>query len=302
MSGGGSKVPKSTETTTSTIPKFAQPYAMEMFGRTQQLINEGPQVYGGQRVAGFSPMQEQAFRGISQMQVNPGLRQAQGMAGLAGLGGLQNNRWIDPGTMQSYMSPYMQGVVDIQKQQAIRDAALQNSNEQARLATSGAGMGGSRAAIQGAEAQRNLGLGLQDIQAKGLQSAYDQGFKAFDADEARRLQGLGLTGQAAATMGGLAGDQYNQQMGIYNAQQEAGGRQQALEQQVLSNDYQDWLDRLNLPYEQMGFFSDLLRGQASTGAGTTQVYGSPNTAAQTAGNLGGLAALYMGSRTGGSGT
>lgn len=294
MSGGGSKAPKSTTTTTSTIPKFAEPYAMEMLGRTQAMINQGPQTYQGQRTAGFNPMQEQAFRGIGGMQVNPGLQQSMGMAGIAGLGGLQNNRWTDPGVSQSYMSPYMDNVVKSQQEDAVRQHGIASNKLGASAATSGA-FGGSRHAIENSEANRALGYQLGDIRAKGQQAAYDQGFDAFNSDEGRRLQGLGLTGQSAATMAGISGDQYNQQMGIYGAQQDVGGKMQGLEQQVLNTDYQDFVDRLNLPYEQMGFFSDLLHGLPTNNS--TSVYGSPNTAAQTVGTLGGLASLYMGNST-----
>ncbi len=290
MSSGGGKSPKSTTTTTSTIPKFAEPYAMEMLGRTQAMINQGPQTYQGQRTAGFNPMQEAAFQGIAGMQTNPGLQQAMGMAGIAGLGGLQNNRWTDPGISQSYMSPYMQNVVQSQQEDAVRQAGIANNKMGFNAATSGA-FGGSRHALQQSEADRALGYQLGDIQAKGLQSAYEQGNQAFNADEGRRLQGLGLTGQSAATMAGIGNDQYNQQMGIYGAQQDAGGKQQALEQQVYNTDYQDFVDRLNLPYEQMGFFSNLLHGLPTQNS--EQVYGSPNTTAQNVGTLGGLASLYM---------
>jgi hypothetical protein len=102
--------------------------------------------------------------------------------------------WIDQGTSEAYMSPYMQNVVDIQKREANRDYAkqLQELNKQA---TAAGAYGGSRQAIERSEAARNQAMRLGDIEAQGLEKAYQSGMGQFSAE-----QGLGLqAGQANLT-------------------------------------------------------------------------------------------------------
>ena len=113
-------------------------------------------------------------------------------AALADLNQMQGPQsWIDQGTSEAYMSPYMQNVVDIQKRESNRDYAkqLQELNKQATAANA---FGGSRQAIERSEAARNQATKLADIEAQGLQQAYQSGMGQFSAE-----QGLGLqAGQA----------------------------------------------------------------------------------------------------------
>jgi len=353
MSSGGSKQPANTTQTTSTIPKFAEPYAMDMFGKGQWLTNQPYTPYQGPRIAGFTDLQNQAYTGLGGMNVSGQTTAASGLAGLAGLeagrlagqgytpgtfeaqrmtapADVASGRWTDAGVSQSYMSPYMQNVVDAQQRQALRQAQIADTRRGFNAATSGA-FGGSRGAIENTEAQRNLGMQLGDIQAKGLQDAYSQGMQQYTTDEQRQLQ-AGMANQqtglatgiqnlqaaieaermgeqsrqfgagysldalkqqlaAAGVLGGLGNDQYNQQLGIYGAQREAGREQQQQAQQELDIPYQEFLNELNYPYQQIGWMSNLLHGLPTDQSST--MYKFPNTTAQNLSSLGGLASLYM---------
>lgn len=163
----------------------------------------------------------------------------------------------------AYMSPYMQNVVDIQKREAGRQSDIMGQQQQAQAAQAGA-FGGSRDAIMRAERERNLGQQMGDIQARGSQAAYDQAANQF-------RQGI------------------TQGMDINRLQSAYGGQQQALEQQGLSQAYQDFLNQQNYPYKQLGFMSDMIRG-VPIGQQTT-MYGQAPSAAST---LGGLGAIGMG--------
>ena len=58
--GGGGSAPSSQRVEQTSIPEYAQPYVEKMLGQTAALtdINQNPyQVYSGQRLAGFTPMQ-----------------------------------------------------------------------------------------------------------------------------------------------------------------------------------------------------------------------------------------------------
>ena len=108
----------------------------------------------------------------------------------------------DPNAVSQYMSPYMQNVVDYQKGQAIRDYQIGQPAMAAQAVGQGA-FGGSRQAIQQAEAQRSLGSQLQGIEATGANNAFNnaQQSQQFGAN-------LGLQGQQTALSGvnaGLAG-------------------------------------------------------------------------------------------------
>jgi len=159
-SGGSSASPAQTQTTTAELPEWARPYAKNILAKGAALtdINQNPyQQYGGNRIAGFSPMQYQAFQGAANMDAGP-----QGFQEQVG----------------QYMSPYMQNVVDVQKRGAIRDYQVGNTMQQAQATQAGA-FGGGREAIQRAERERGLMGTLGSIQAQGSQAAYDQAANQF---------------------------------------------------------------------------------------------------------------------------
>jgi hypothetical protein len=82
---------------------------------------------------------------------------------------------------QQYMSPYFQNVLDIQKQRAQEDA--QKSQLMQNLGASRQGTyGGSRQLLAGLTRERDLGQQMGDIQAAGLQSAYQNAQDQFERD------------------------------------------------------------------------------------------------------------------------
>jgi len=101
--------------------------------------------------------------------------------------GFEAGTIADPRTIESYMSPYQQLVVDREKEEARRQSRIME--QQLGLQAAGAGsLGGYREAIMQAERQRSLEDQLGDIQAAGSQQAFEQAQRAFEADRAARLQ------------------------------------------------------------------------------------------------------------------
>lgn len=319
--------PTDTTTVTSNIPDWAKEYAGRLLSEAETLSRRGFQPYQGQMLAGFNPLQTQAFTDIAGLTPAAQLSQATGFAGLAGLGaqtagqytpygaqgGPQNfyrSPFTRPGGISKYMSPYMQDVVEQQKSQAIQDYARQIPGLGAASARMG-GLGGTRDALLRAEGNRNLQNQLQSIQASGLQNAYTQAAQQAAQDAQLRAQyglaganlaeqsrqfgaGLGMQGigqqlAAAGTLGTLGQQQYQQALGINQAQQAAGSQIQSLAQQDLANRYQQFLNEQQLPFQQLGFFSDILRGTPSS-AGIQNRYQAPPSLLGTIGGLG-LAAL-----------
>jgi hypothetical protein len=558
QSGGGGSGPSSQTITQTNIPEYARPYAEEMLGQGQILTDTTAnpyQGYGGQRFAGFSPMQAQAFQNVAGQQTAPqltdasnlaysgaqqglgaqqnamglqgaaagygqagagyggaastlGLAGAQqammdanraqrgaqmyggmgagfgsqgamtaaqsqraaegqadmygqmgagfgavgagiapqaqqygataadiGMTGMgygaqgAGIGGIgvqqaqqgfgagqqYAQQATSPESMQSYMSPYMQNVVDQQQREAVRQSQIQQQTTQSQAAQQGA-FGGSRSSILEAERQRNLGTQLGDIQGAGLQNAFQQaqqaqqfgaglgiqglqaGYQGLQAGmagtaqgmqgaqtgiqgqqaglqglgEARQLYGLGMQGaglglqgtgqrlaagqlglqgtaqgiqgaqaglqgvgqqisgaglglegtrtgiagqqagmqgaqtglegvgrataagqyglsgaelgvRGAGVLGGLGGQQFEQEMAATDAMQKYGSLQQGQQQQALDFAYQQEIARQQYPYQQLSYMSDLLRGVPSTQSSQLQYARQPDQTAQLLG-------------------
>jgi hypothetical protein len=217
--------------------------------------------------------------------------------------------------LSQYMSPYMQGVVEQQKQQAIRDYSRQIPGLQAQGIRAGA-RGGTREALLQAEGQRGLNEQLQNIQATGLQNAYQQASQQAMTDAAMRAQyglagtqlgeqsrqfgaGLGLQGlqqqlAAAGQLGQLGQQQFQQQSGILGAQLGAGAQQQALKQQQLSSNYQRFMDEMQYPYKQLEFMSNLIRGIPSTDKTTSIYQPPPSTIGMLSGITGGFGGIFGG--------
>jgi hypothetical protein len=255
-------------------------------------------------------MQQQAQQQAAGMKTSGATGFGTQLAGAAGLGALGAR--YDPTQFQAgqfggesaqqYMSPYMQNVVDIQQREAQRQGDIAGTQLASQATKSGA-FGGGRQAIMQAEAARNLAQQKGDIQARGLQSSYEQAQNQFNADQARRMQaqqlseqskqygaGYGMQGlqtalQGAGQLGALGGQEFAQGMDINKLQNAYGGQQQALQQQGLSQAYQDFLNQQNYPYKQLGFMSDMIRGLPLGQQSTSQIYEAPGS---TAGQLAGI--------------
>jgi hypothetical protein len=214
----------------------------------------------------------------------------------AGLGGQYYNMATNPYAQQSFMSPYMQNVVDVQKQEAIRDYGKTLPGMQAQAVRQGA-FGGSRQAIEQAEARRNLQTQLGQIQAQGTQRAFEQGQQAQQFGANLGLQGFGTalqgTGQltsAGKALADIGGAQLQAQQGIIGLQSQAGAQQQALEQQRINQAIQNYALQQQHPQMQLSMMSSLLRGLPLQQATTQQYQAAPSAISQ----IGGLGTAGVG--------
>ena len=236
MSGGGSGATTSTSYNTN-VPEYAQPYVMQMLGQAQSLTNPNTnpyQPYQGQQVADISPLQQQAYQNLGQMNVAGQTGIASNMAAAAGanaMGGVSdpNKQYYNSNALQNvnapqlnmyqmggpqqvrtqnytgnnvnqYMSPYMQDVVDQQKREAIADYGRSIPGMQAGASAAG-GLGGTRQALVQSEANRNLQNNLQNIQATGSQAAFQNAQQQFNAQQQANLQAQQANQQAGLTTG-----------------------------------------------------------------------------------------------------
>lgn len=203
-----------TEQRQQTLPEFYTNYLQDVANLGTNAIQQGG-------VAGFSPLQQQAFQ-MAPQTAFAGAQTAGDAASLLGAAGTT----AAPTMVGAYMNPYMRNVVD-------EMSRLQQQNIQRSVlpALRGAGVGtgsfGStrQANVTGqalADMQRNL-LGQQ---YNALYSGYGDAMKAAQTDLNRQMQ-------AGQGLGNVATEQYNIGTGGLKTLSDLGAQQQALGQKQL---------------------------------------------------------------------
>jgi hypothetical protein len=276
---------------TQNLPTWLSDYTQGLVGRANQIAGTPYQPYGGPRVAGFTPQQQQAFGNVSANQGNyqPYLNQAGALTQTAGA--------IDvPGAAQpymgaagasfpqaagQYMDPYVGNVINRAELEANRNF---NENIMPSLTNkfTSAGQYGSSANQREADvAARNLTEGLQSTSLGALSNAYEQGAGQFESDVGRQAQLAGLAGQLASTQGnlGLAAGRQEATLGDFaqsaglkdvGALQAAGAAQQQFGQTNLDTAYQDFLNQRQYPQQQASWLSSIINGTPYAKQTTTQ--------------------------------
>lgn len=291
LEGGGDSSPQPTSTTTTTIPEYAKPYAERALGKAEALTDAPYQTYGGERLAASTPEQQAARQAVAGMTLPGQFAAGTGLAGAGGLGALGAGQTYigmatSPGAQQAFMSPYMQNVVDVQKQEALRDAQKGQLMQNLGAARQGT-YGGARQLLAGTERERNLQDQLARIQATGSQSAFDRAQQAMQFGTQAGIQGAQAATQAGATLGQLGIGQQQTGIDLAKAQEAFGGLGRAEQQAALDIAYQDFLQQQRYPYAQLGFMSDILRGSGNLAAtGGRAVYEAPPSTTQNLMQLG----------------
>jgi hypothetical protein len=116
-----------------------------------------------------------------------------------------------------------------------------------------------------------------------MQNAFQNAQQAQQFGSTLGLQGLGQAGQMAGQLGNLGQAQFGQQKDIINALSTAGGQQQGLEQQRLSQQYQDFLTQRGYPQQQLSYMSDMLRGLPLSQSTQSMYQAPPSALTQIAG-------------------
>jgi len=229
---------------------------------------------GSGRVAGLSPMQQQIGTELGTMNTPSQFNMGTGSAAM-GLGALGS--MLSPEQTAMYMSPYQQNVIDVNKAEALRDAQKGLTAQNLASAKQGT-YGGARNALMMSEADRNLQTKLGNIQATGMQNAFDA------AQKAQLGQAAGYTG-LGQTLGQLGTAQQATDIDRLKTQGAYGDLQRATQQQQLDTQYQDLMAKLNYPVTNLETMNNLVRGVPLTQTGTSgaQTTPPPSFASQLAG-------------------
>jgi hypothetical protein len=320
-SGGGGQTTSTTNT--SNIPEYARPYVETMLGSTQKQLFQGNtdesgnfnitgfqpyKAYGGtydeqgnqisydpsKAIAGFSPMQQQAQQGISQMQTPGEYGAAKGITGYGAMNALSLGQQANPYDFQNqvggYMNPYMQQVLAPQMDELRRQAGI-TGTQQASQATQAGAFGGSRDAIMAAENQRNLMTAQNQAIGQAYGNAFNQAQNQYNQSGAFQLQANQAGMQNAAQLAGLGQQELAAQQGIYGLQNQTGASQQALEQQKINQAMTDYANAQQYPLMQLGTMSNMLRGLPMQASTTNQYAAAPNAITQGIGAAGALGSL-----------
>ena len=266
--------------------------------RTQAESIKPYQAYTGDRVAGFTPEQTTAMQGIYGLQAPSGMAAAEsGLAGAATAAqGVQSYTpttfgtsyaptgvtsgytagQITPGyqagtfdtaTAQAMMDPYMRNVLDVQKREALKEYTRGKAGRAAQAVQAGA-FGGGRFGAEEAVAESEMLDRMANIEATGMQQAYEQARAQFGAEQGMQQQAaqMGLTAQQQTEAARQAQEQFAQsaaQMTDQQAQFAANMAQQVATSQEAANQFA-------AQYGQQGVQLSMQVAQAQEGLAKTQ--------------------------------
>ena len=263
-----------TQEQTVRLAPFQEQFLTDIFASAKGLTGAGSQMpFSAQQLADLSPAQQQAISsavsGIGGFQ--PYLQQgAEAMGqGIGALGTAQQGAAgavYDPNSYKEFMDPYTEDVIAATQADIARQGAMQQNQIGAGAARSGA-FGGSRQGIAEGEIARNV-MDQQARTGSQLRSAgFQQAQNAAMQAAQQQLRQAQLTGQLGQTVGALGSataglGQLGQQMGVQdiNTLLGIGGLQQQTSQQALDVARANELAQQALPYQQVGFMSDIFRG------------------------------------------
>jgi len=284
--GGGSS--EQTVTQQNPISAAAQPYIENMLGRAENLSYQPYQTYPGQRTADFTDLQNQSFQGAQNLGVAPQLGAASNFAGISGLGGLgvagQATNQGFQNQVGGYMNPYLQYSLAPQLAEANRTYDMSGVAQQSKATQAGA-FGGSREAIMAAENERNRNMGLNSIIGQGYNTAFQGAQQQYNQNLQNQLSGFGLAGTAGSNLGNLGQTQFGQQQAALGMQNQFGAQQQQQQQNVMNQQYQDFLAQKQDPYTKLSYLQNMTSG-IPLQSSTQNVYSNPSTISQVAGLAG----------------
>ena len=238
--------------TTSNIGPSQLPFYNTAMQGAAGLLNTPFAVYDRDRLEGFTGQQKKLQGEIAGMQAPSQFGAASTLSTAAGLGSLQagqytpgqfgfqqvNAQQANAPSMQAaqtnynpnlttfqmqapdqfgqqqtqqYMSPYIRNVLDTQKHEAVRDARQGQIVQDLGAARQGT-YGGSRQLLAGLERERGLGQQLGDIEARGLQSAFENAQAQFERD-----RGATMTAQQQNLAAQLGVQQLGTDVGLKTA-------------------------------------------------------------------------------------
>jgi hypothetical protein len=287
MSKGGDT---STVTSQQTLDPFIRDALQRNVQAAQQVSQLPYQPYGGPRIAGFRPAEQQAFDIAQQAAANRvGSQQLMGATTAAQQAAAYGPQQFQQ-NVQGFMSPYQQNVVDATMARLSQARAERDAATKAQLAGSRA-FGNTRRGVYEAQLASEQDLNT----AQTLANLYQQGYgQAAGLASGLPTQQLAASQQLAA----LAPQALAQEQAYAGLLGGVGQQQRQMAQQNLDLAYQDFLQQRGYPVEQLRILQSGLTGlpAVTSTQQTTQTPGDGflGTAGNLIGILGGLKNLGIG--------
>ena len=206
-----------------------------------------------------------------------------------GLTGTGAGAATQAGSIQSYMSPYQQDVIDTTLTEFDRQTQAQQAQQSARALGVPGAFGGGREGVLQAEFLANQARNRAGIQANLLQ----QGFKEAAARRQQDFANQQAIATQQATLGGGLQNLVQQQISGLGR---LGGIQQSQTQAILDAQRQTGQTQAYEPYQRLGTYGTGVAQLISGYPGQTQIAQTPQASPlQTALGLGaGIAGIYGG--------
>ena len=273
---------------------------------SQAAYQQGQQQFNAEQAARLQAQQANQQAGLTVGQqnlgANLGVQQLSTQAGLqaqqanqqAGLTVGQQNLAAQQATQQLGAQTGLQaalanqqagltvGQQNLAAQQATQQLGAQ-TGLQAQLANQQYGLNAQQMAEQSRQFGATQGMTGAQLQAQYGQSAQQLAEQARQYGAGLGMQGAQLGLSAAGQLGTLGGQYTGQMLDINKLQNQYGGQQQTQAQNILSGQYQDFLNAQQRPYQQMAFMSDMIRGLPLTQQSQSMFTPSPSTSSQALG-------------------
>ena len=206
-----------------------------------------------------------------------------------GLTGTGAGAATQAGSIQSYMSPYQQDVIDTTLTEFDRQTQAQQAQQSARALGVPGAFGGGREGVLQAEFLANQARNRAGIQANLLQQGFQQAAARRQQDFANQQA---IATQQATLGGGLQNLAQQQISGLGRL----GGIQQSQTQAILDAQRQTGQTQAYEPYQRLGTYGTGVAQLISGYPGQTQIAQTPQASPlQTALGLGaGIAGIYGG--------
>jgi len=275
--------------TTTQYPDWYTNYQKGLLAKADVLGSQPAPVYTGQRVAGFTPQQQQAFQmaGANVGKYDPLLSESQ-----QGFESASNPN-LNTDVFNTYKSPYISDVVNqiaTLGNRNLMENVLPNIND--TFVRSGQ-FGSSPQGEFTARAVRDNDANILNSQTQALQAAEEAAMSNYQTAMGRQMTG-------ATNMADLAATGQGMDLKDIGALEAAGETQQGQTQKNLDTAYNDWVSQTAYPRDTVNWISQVLNAQTPP-SNTTQVQ------SQSAGTFSpsplqtflGTTAAYSGLRKGG---
>jgi hypothetical protein len=334
MSKGGSGPTKST-VTQSNLPEYARPYYERLMQKAEATANEPYFQFGGPRLAGFGSDTQSAQQGARDMFSfgTPGANAGSNYANIGTQQALNNGytpfnfqyNQVAPQDMMGsgiydllrnrFMNPYINDVVNNQKQGAILDYNRLRNDRNAGYVKAGA-FGGSRQAVADYLGEEGLQNRLDSITKTGFSDAFNQAHgSALDAQRFNidaLMRGDIETGQRfldaqqyqdASNQRSTEFDLQGAQLGIQGGQALSdidrqrqtmlyeqiknmagvGADYDQLAQEGLDLSYQDFVNQRDYPRQSLSWLSGIMHGVPTSNNQTVSEFQAQNPMSQLLG-------------------